>query len=64
MIEVTDEHDPASWMLGMLGVIGDQIADGRRGVIVDDGTTLQITTPTDSGCDVVLTLTIEYRIGD
>lgn len=61
MFEVTDEHNPDSWVRGLLRVIADQLADGRRGVMADNGTTVQVIQPNDDGDWIVLTLTIEYQ---
>lgn len=61
MFEATDEHVPDSWVRGLLGVIADQLADGRRGVMADNGTIVQVIQPNDYGDRIVLTLTIEYQ---
>ena len=63
MFDMTDEHNPESWVRGLLGVIGDQLADSRRGVVVDNGTVVQITRYTDDGDQIVLTLTCEFQPG-
>ena len=61
MFEATDEHNPDSWVRALLRVIADQLADGRRGVMADNGTTVQVIQPNDDGDRIVLTLTIEYQ---
>lgn len=63
MFEATDEHNPDSWVRGLLGVIADQLADSRRGVLVDNGTMLQVMRRNDDGDQICLTLTIEFQPG-
>lgn len=60
-VECAQEHDPALWVLALLEVIADMAADGRRGVFIDDGAVFQVSVPTDSGADLVLTLTATYE---
>jgi len=61
MFWTTDEHDPESWVRGLLGVIVDQAADSRRGVQVDHGSVVQVMRPNDDGDMIVVTLTIEFQ---
>lgn len=49
MFEATDEHNPESWVRGLLGIIADQLADSRRGVLVDPGSIVQVVRQTDDG---------------
>ncbi len=59
-VECQEEHDPRGWVTGLLGVIADMAADGRRGVAIEDGATFQVSANDDSGSRVVLTLTVNY----
>lgn len=63
MFEASDEHNPGSWVSGLLGVIADQCADSRRGVMADNGTVIQVMRTTDDGDQIVLTLTVEFHGG-
>jgi hypothetical protein len=63
MFEATDEHSPESWVRGLLGVIADQLADSRRGVLVDAGSVVQVVRQTDDGDSIVLTLTFDLQAG-
>lgn len=60
-VECQEEHDPSGWVTGLLGVIADMAADGRRGVAIEDGATFQVSANDDSGSRVVLTLTVHYE---
>lgn len=59
-VACADEHEPALWVVALLQAIADMAADGRRGVFIDDGAVFQVSVPTDSGADLVLTLTTSY----
>jgi len=60
-IELADEHDPHMVVGALLDVIGCTLADSRRGWHCQGGEVITCTYPTDSGFDLELQLTINFK---
>ena len=60
-IELADEHDPNLIVMELLGVISAMLQDSRRGLNCEGGEVFTMTTPTDSGFDLELQLTINFK---
>ncbi|WP_101050021.1 hypothetical protein [Macromonas nakdongensis] len=60
-IELADEHDPSLIVCELLHVIANTLGDSRRGWMCHGDEKFTINAPSDSGFDLVLTLTIAYE---
>lgn len=60
-IELADEHEPHLIVISLLDVIGDTLSDSRRGWQCHGGEVITCRYPTDSGFDLELQLTINFK---